>query len=53
MSSTWIYLVARLTRLADDMRANGMMVFQITAGCASFVNTFAAPTAMKNIKYWL
>lgn len=38
--------------LANDMRANGMMAFQITAGCASFVNTFAAPTAMKNIKYW-
>ncbi|KAF4463938.1 Lactose permease [Fusarium albosuccineum] len=38
--------------LANDMRANGMMVFQITAGCASFVNTFAAPTAMENIRYW-
>ncbi|KAL3952891.1 hypothetical protein ACCO45_012834 [Purpureocillium lilacinum] len=38
--------------LANDMRANGMMMFQITAGCASFVNTFAAPIAMKNIKYW-
>lgn len=35
------------------MRANGMMVFQLAAGCASFVNTFAAPVAMKNIKYWL
>ena len=39
--------------LANDMRANGMMMFQITAGCASFVNTFAAPIAMENIKYWL
>ncbi|KAG9252925.1 general substrate transporter [Emericellopsis atlantica] len=38
--------------LANDMRANGMMLFQITAGCASFINTFAAPTAMKNIRYW-
>ncbi|KAK2598166.1 hypothetical protein QQS21_005717 [Conoideocrella luteorostrata] len=38
--------------LSNDMRANGMMMFQITAGCASFVNTFAAPEAMKNIKYW-
>jgi hypothetical protein len=37
----------------DDMRANGMMVFQITAACASFVNTFAAPIAMEKIKYWL
>ncbi|KAL3487615.1 putative transporter [Aspergillus germanicus] len=38
--------------LANDMRANGMMVFQITAGCASFVNIFAAPIAMENIRYW-
>ncbi|KPM39227.1 Lactose permease [Neonectria ditissima] len=38
--------------LANDMRANGMMIFQITSGCASFVNTFAAPVAMENIKYW-
>lgn len=30
-----------------------MMLFQITAGCASFVNTFAAPIAIENIKYWL
>lgn len=30
-----------------------MMLFQITAGCASFINTFAAPIAMENIKYWL
>ncbi|EMT72849.1 hypothetical protein ACKRZS_012957 [Fusarium odoratissimum] len=38
--------------LANDMRANGMMIFQITSGCAGFVNTFAAPVAMKNIRYW-
>ncbi|PCD28433.1 hypothetical protein FGRA07_03572 [Fusarium graminearum] len=38
--------------LANDMRANGMMVFMITSGCASFVNTFAAPVAMENIRYW-
>ncbi|KAF3394388.1 Lactose permease [Penicillium rolfsii] len=38
--------------LANDMRANGMMVLQMTAGCASFVNTFAAPIAMEKIKYW-
>ncbi|KAL4867161.1 general substrate transporter [Aspergillus spectabilis] len=37
---------------SNDMRANGMMIFQVTAGCASFVNTFAAPIAMENIKYW-
>lgn len=35
------------------MRANGMMVYKLTAGCASFINTFAAPIAMENIKYWL
>ena len=34
------------------MRAKGMMVFAITSGCASFVNTFAAPEALKNIRYW-
>ncbi|KAH7129721.1 general substrate transporter [Dactylonectria estremocensis] len=38
--------------LSNDMRANGMMVFQITSGCAGFVNTFAAPLAMEDIKYW-
>ncbi|KAL3602815.1 hypothetical protein FPOAC2_07127 [Fusarium poae] len=38
--------------LANDMRANGMMVSMITSGCASFVNTFAAPVAMENIRYW-
>ena len=30
-----------------------MMVYKLTAGCASFINTFAAPIAMENIKYWL
>jgi hypothetical protein len=34
------------------MRANGMMVYMIASGVASFVNTFAAPVAMKNIRYW-
>ena len=34
------------------MRAKGMMVFSLTAGCASFVNTFAAPIALANIGYW-
>lgn len=41
-----------LTQL-DDMRANGMMVYMIASGVASFVNTFAAPVAIKNIRYWL
>ena len=35
--------------LSNDMRAKGMGVFQITAGCASFVNTFAAPIALNNV----
>ncbi|RGP70019.1 lactose permease [Fusarium sporotrichioides] len=38
--------------LANDMRANGMMIWMITSGCAGFVNTFAAPLAMENIRYW-
>ncbi|KFY13976.1 hypothetical protein V492_02938 [Pseudogymnoascus sp. VKM F-4246] len=33
-------------------RAKGMGVFKITSGAASFVNTFAAPIALKNIRYW-
>lgn len=38
--------------LSNDMRAKGMAIFQLTAGCAGFVNTFAAPIALKNIGYW-
>ncbi|KAH6887651.1 general substrate transporter [Thelonectria olida] len=38
--------------LSNDMRANGMMIFQLTSGCAGFLNTFAAPFAMRNIRYW-
>ncbi|KAF2151592.1 general substrate transporter [Myriangium duriaei CBS 260.36] len=38
--------------LSNDMRAKGMGVFQLTSGCAGFVNTFAAPIALRNIKYW-
>ena len=38
--------------LSNDMRAKGMGVYQLTAGCASFVNTFAAPVALNNIGYW-
>ncbi|KAF5664346.1 lactose permease [Fusarium heterosporum] len=38
--------------LANDMRANGMMIYSITSGCAGFVNTFAAPIAMQKIRYW-
>lgn len=35
--------------LSNDMRAKGMGVFQLTSGCAGFVNTFAAPVALKNV----
>lgn len=38
--------------MSNEMRAKGMFLFQITAGLASFVNTFAAPVALKNIRYW-
>ena len=38
--------------LSNDMRAKGMGVFQLTAGTASFVNTYAAPIALNNIGYW-
>lgn len=38
--------------LSNDMRAKGMGVFQLTSGCAGFVNTFAAPIALRNIGYW-
>ncbi|KAH8807771.1 hypothetical protein F5884DRAFT_821347 [Xylogone sp. PMI_703] len=38
--------------LSNDMRAKGMGVFQLTSGAAGFVNTFAAPIALKNIGYW-
>lgn len=34
------------------MRAKGMMIFTLTAGCASFANTFAAPVALEQIGYW-
>jgi hypothetical protein len=36
--------------LSNDMRAKGMGVFQLTSGCAGFVNTFAAPIALKNVR---
>ncbi|KAJ9636660.1 hypothetical protein H2204_005260 [Knufia peltigerae] len=38
--------------LSNEMRAKGMTIYQLTAGVASFVNTFAAPVALKNIKFW-
>jgi len=38
--------------MSNEMRAKGMWLFQFTAGLASFVNTFAAPVALKNIGYW-
>jgi MFS family permease len=38
--------------LSNDMRAKGMGVYQLTAGTASFVNTYAAPVALSSIGYW-
>lgn len=35
--------------LSNDMRAKGMGVYQLTSGCAGFVNTFAAPLALNNV----
>lgn len=38
--------------LSSAMRVRGMGIFQLVQGTAAFVNTYAAPVAMKNIKYW-
>jgi len=38
--------------LSNDMRAKGMGISQLISGCAGFINTFAAPIALKNIGYW-
>lgn len=49
--------------LANEMRAKRMAIFQLNIvvsllhgvndiGTAKFVNTFAAPIAIQNIKYW-
>jgi uncharacterized membrane protein YadS len=35
--------------LSNEMRAKGMGVFSLTSGCAGFVNTFAAPVALRNV----
>lgn len=37
---------------SNRLRAKAMLLTQVTAGAASFVNQFAAPVAMANIKYW-
>ena len=36
--------------LTNDMRAKGMGVFQLTSGASGFVNTFAAPVALSNVR---
>lgn len=38
--------------LSSVMRVRGMGLFQLVQGTAAFVNTYAAPVAMKNIEYW-
>jgi hypothetical protein len=35
--------------LSNDMRAKGMGVSALVSGCAGFVNTFAAPVALRNV----
>lgn len=35
--------------LSNDMRAKGMAVSAAVGGCGGFVNTFAAPVALKNV----
>ncbi|KAK6460353.1 lactose permease [Scheffersomyces coipomensis] len=37
---------------SNPMRSRSMIIFNITAGIAQFINQFATPTAMKNISYW-
>lgn len=37
---------------SNKLRAKSMMLMQLVGGCASFINQFAAPVAMENIKYW-
>lgn len=37
--------------MSNDMRGKGMGVYQLTAGAAGFVNTFAAPVALKNVSH--
>ncbi|KAF2117246.1 sugar transporter [Lophiotrema nucula] len=38
--------------MSNDMRAKGMGTYKLIGGCAGFINTFAAPTALTNIGYW-
>ncbi|RLV84527.1 Lactose permease [Meyerozyma sp. JA9] len=38
--------------LSSAMRVRGMGLFQLVQGTASFINTYVAPIAMKNIQYW-
>lgn len=35
-----------------DLRAKAYMISQVFSGIAGFVNQYAAPVAMQNIKYW-
>lgn len=39
--------------MSNDMRAKGMGTYKITGGCAGFVNTFAAPIALTNVRTFL
>ena len=39
--------------MSNDMRAKGMGLFQLTAGTAGFVNTFAAPVALRDVSLFV
>lgn len=36
-----------------DQRAQGLAIAQLTSGAASFVNTFAAPVALRAVGWWV
>jgi hypothetical protein len=38
--------------MSNDMRAKGAGTYKLVGGCASFINTFAAPIALSHIGYW-
>ena len=37
--------------MSNDMRAKGMGTYKLAGGCASFINTFAAPIALSNVSF--
>jgi MFS family permease len=37
--------------ISNDARAKGVMTYKLTAGASGFLNTFVAPTALKNVSW--